>query len=190
MLIDIQAKLQEGKGAGYERWAKVFNLKQAAESLLYLQEHGIDSYDDLETLSTGATEQFNALSQEIKDCEARLKEIGDLKKAIITYAKTREIYVAYRKSGYSKKFLADHEQEIAMHKAAKAKFDELGLEKLPRVKDLSEEYGQVLAQKKAAYSKYKEVRRNMEDLLIAKKNVDILLSYDTARRLQPEQNRG
>lgn len=188
--IDIQAKLQEGKGAGYERWAKVFNLKQAAESLLYLQEHGIDSYDDLEALSTGATEEFNTLSQEIKDCEARLNEIADLKKTIITYAKTREIYVSYRKSGYSKKFLAEHEQEIAMHKAAKARFDELGLKKLPRVRDLSEEYGQVLAKKKAAYSRYKEVRRNMEDLLIAKKNVDILLSDDTARWLHPEQNRG
>lgn len=188
--IDIQAKLQEGKGAGYERWAKVFNLKQAAESLLYLQEHGIDNYDDLETLSADATDQFNTLSQEIKDCEARLSEIADLKKTIITYAKTRETYVAYRKSGYSKKFLAEHEQEITMHKAAKAKFDKLGLEKLPRVKDLSEEYGQVLAKKKAAYARYKDARRNMEDLLIAKKNVDILLSDDTAKKLRPEQNRG
>jgi len=70
-----------------------------------------------------------------------------------------------------------------MHKAAKARFDELGLEKLPRIKDLSEEYGQVLAQKKAAYARYKDVRRNMEDLLIAKKNVDILLSDETASRL-------
>ena len=87
-------------------------------------------------------------------------------------------------------FLAEHEQEIAMHKAAKARFDELGLEKLPRVKDLSEEYEQVLAKKKAAYSRYKEVRRNMEDLLIAKKNVDILLSNDTARQLHTEHNRG
>lgn len=188
--IDIQSKIQEGKGAGYERWAKVFNVKQAAEALLYLQEHGIDSYDDLESLSTGATERFNALSQEIKDCEARLNEIADLKKTIITYAKTRETYVAYRKSGYSKKYLAEHEQAITLHKAAKAKFDELGLKKLPRVSELSNEYGQVLAKKKATYSKYKEARRDMEDLLIAKKNVDILLSDDTARRLHPEQTRG
>ena len=136
-----------------------------------------------------ATEQFNNLSQEIKACEARLTEIADLKKTIITYAKTRETYVAYWKSGYSKKFLAEHEHEITMHKAAKAKFDELGLEKIPRVRDLSEEYGQVLSKKKAAYSRYKDVRRNMEDLLIAKKNVDILLSNETVRRLQPEQNR-
>lgn len=113
-----------------------------------MQEHGIDSYDDLESLSNEAIEQLNALSQEIKDYEARLKEIADLKKTIITYAKTREIYIAYRKDGDSKRFLSEHEQEIAMHKATKARFDELGLEKLPRVKDLSEEYGQVLAKRK------------------------------------------
>lgn len=188
--IDIQSKIQEGKGAGYERWAKVFNLKQAAEALLYLQENGIDSYDDLEALSTSATEQFNALSQEIKDCEAQLKEIGNLKISIINYAKTRDVYAAYRQSGYSKKFLEEHQREIATHKAAKAAFDSLGLKKLPKVKELSDEYSKVLAKKKAAYSKYKEARRNMEDILIAKKNVDILLSDDTSRRLQAEQNRG
>lgn len=187
--IDIQKKLQEGKGAGYERWAKVFNLKQAAEALLYLQEHGIDSYEELDALSADAMAQFNALSQEIKACEARLNEIADLKKAITTYSKTRDVYVAYRQSGYSKKYLAEHESEIAMHKAAQAKFDSLGLEKLPRISELSAEYDQVLAKKKAAYSRYKEARRNMGDLLIAKQNVDLLLSDDDGKKRIHEQNR-
>lgn len=38
LLIDLQAKVQEGKGAGYQHWAKVFNLKQMAKVLLFLQE--------------------------------------------------------------------------------------------------------------------------------------------------------
>lgn len=187
--IDIQKKLQEGKGASYERWAKVFNLKQAAEALLFLQDHGIDSYEELEHMSAEAMEQFNVLSQEIKACEARLTEIADLKKAITTYSKTRDVYVAYRQSGYSKKFLAEHESEINLHKAAKAKFDALGLEKLPRVSELSAEYDLVLAKKKAAYSRYKEVRRDMGDLLIAKQNVDLLLSDDNGKARIHEQNR-
>lgn len=187
--IDIQKKLQEGKGVGYERWAKVFNLKQAAEALLYLQEHGIDSYEELESLSAEAMEQFNGLSQEIKACEASLTEIADLKKAITTYSKTRDVYVAYRQSCYSKKFLAEHESEINLHKAAKSKFDALGLEKLPRVSELSAEYGLVLAKKKAAYSRYKEVRRDMGDLLIAKQNVDLLLSDDSKKTIEYAKNR-
>ena len=187
--IDIQKKLQEGKGVGYERWAKVFNLKQAAEALLYLQEHGIDNYEELAHMSAEAMEQFNVLSQEIKVYEARLNEIADLKKAITTYSKTRDIYVTYRQSGYSKKFLAKYESEINLHKAAKEKFDALGLEKLPRVSELSAEYGLVLAKKKAAYSRYKEVRRDMGDLLIAKQNVDLLLSDDSKKTIEHEQKR-
>lgn len=136
-----------------------------------------------------AMEQFYELSQEIKACEARLTEIADLKKAITTYSKTRDVYVAYRQSGYSKKFLAQHESEINLHKAAKAKFDALGLEKLPRVSELSAEYDQVLAKKKAAYSRYKEVRRNMGDLLIAKQNVDLLLSDDGKNAIEHGQKR-
>jgi hypothetical protein len=134
-------------------------------------------------------EQFNGLSQEIKACEARLTEIADLKKAITTYSKTRDVYVAYRQSGYSKKFLAEHESEINLHKAAKSKFDALGLEKLPRVSELSAEYSLVLAKKKAAYSRYKEVRRDMGDLLIAKQNVDLLLSDDSKKTIEYAKNR-
>ena len=39
LLVDIQAKLQAGKGAGYARWAKVFNLKQMAQTVNFLTEH-------------------------------------------------------------------------------------------------------------------------------------------------------
>lgn len=167
----------------------MFNLKQAAEALLYLQEHGIDSYEELESLSAEAMEQFHALSQEIKGYEARLNEIADLKKAITTYSKTRDVYVAYQQSGYSKKFLAEHESEINLHKAAKSKFDALGLEKLPRLSELSAKYDQILEKKKATYSRYKEVRRDMGDLLIAKQNVDLLLSDDSQKTIEHEQKR-
>lgn len=112
-----------------------------------------------------------------------------MKKAITTYSKTRDVYVAYRQSGYSKKFLAEHESEINLLKAAKARFDALGLEKLPRVSELSAEYDHILAKKKAAYSRYKEVRRDMGDLLIAKQNVDLLLSGDSQKTIEHEQKR-
>ena len=190
MLIDIEKALADGKSKGYAHWAKKFNRKELAKIYLFLKESGLDNYEDLVAHTEKLSARFDELSESIKATEKRLAEIQVLRTHIDNYSHTRDVNVEYRKSGYSKKYLAEHEQEIAMHKAAKAKFDELGLEKLPRIKDLSEEYGQVLAKKKAAYSRYKEVRRNMEDLLIAKKNVDILLSDDTARRLQSEQNRG
>lgn len=106
LLIDIEAKLQAGKGCGYERWAKVFNVKQMAQTYNYLREHGLLDYAELEEKAAAATEQFHALSAQIKAAETRMAEIAVLKTHIINYAKTRDVYAGYRKAGYSKKYLA------------------------------------------------------------------------------------
>ena len=83
LLVDIQAKLQAGKGKGYERWAKVFNLKQMAQTLNYLSEHGLLDYADLATKTAEATIRYNALSSEIKAAEKRMAEIAVLRTHII-----------------------------------------------------------------------------------------------------------
>ena len=79
LLVDIQAKLQAGKGAGYARWAKVFNLKQMAQTLNYLSEHGLLDYADLETKTTEETARYHALSDQIKAAEKRMAEIAVLR---------------------------------------------------------------------------------------------------------------
>ena len=78
----------------------------------------------------------------------------------------------YRKSGYSKKFLEAHREEITLHKAAKAAFDEAGLQKLPKVKELDAEFAELLTKKKAAYPDYRKARNEMQELVRAQKNVE------------------
>jgi len=175
LLVDIQAKLRAGKGAGYERWAKVFNLKQVAQTVNYLTEHGLLEYSALAAKTEAATTRYNELSIQIKAAEKRLAEIAVLKTQIINYAKTRDTYVAYRKAGYSEKFLAEHESDILLHKAAKKAFDELGVKKLPTVKSLQTEYAELLAGKKDAYTDYRKTRDEMKELLVVKANIDRLL---------------
>ena len=178
LLVDIQAKLRAGKGVGYERWAKVFNLKQMAQTVNYLTEHNLLEYDALATKTASATARYNELSTQIKVAEKRLAEIAVLKTQIVNYAKTRDTYVTYRKAGYSKKFLAEHECDILLHKAAKKAFDELGVKKLPTVKSLQTEYAARLAEKKDAYTDYRKARDEMKELLTVKANVDHLLVAD------------
>ena len=113
------------QGAGYARWASVFNLKQMAQTMNYLTEHGLLDYADLAAKADKATGRYHELSAKIKAAEQRMAEIAVLKTHIINYAKTREVYVAYRKAGYSKKFKAEHESEILLHQTAKKAFDEL-----------------------------------------------------------------
>lgn len=180
LLVDIQAKLQAGKGAGYARWASVFNLKQMAQTMNYLTEHGLLDYADLAAKADEATGRYHELSARIKAAEQRMAEIAVLKTHIINYSKTRDTYVAYRKAGYSKKFKAEHESEILLHQTAKKAFDELGLKKLPTVKSLQAEYAALLAEKKSAYTDYRRARDEMKELLTVRANVDRLMGYGGA----------
>ena len=185
LLVDIQAKLQEGKGAGYARWASVFNLKQMAQTMNFLTEHGLLQYADLSKTTAEASADYNALSEKIKAAEQRMAEIAVLKTHIINYAKTRDVYVAYRKAGYSKKFRAEHESEILLHQAAKKAFEDLGLKKLPTIKMLQAEYADLLSEKKSAYADYRRARDKMKELLTVKANVDRLMGYD---KTEPEKS--
>lgn len=175
LLIDIQEKLKKGKGGGYTRWATVYNIKQMAQTLLFLQERDIRSYDVLAERANGSAAKFNELSQTIKDAEKRLGEIAVLRAHIINYAKTKEVYIAYRKAGYSKKYFEAHREEITIHKAAKDAFSSIPDKKIPKVKDLNTEYAEVLEKKKAAYAEYRQAKKEMQDFVTAKHNVDAFL---------------
>ena len=191
LLIDIEAKLREGKGGGYERWAKVHNLKQMAQTVNYLREHGLLDYSDLQKKAADATARFNGLSEQIKSAEKRMAEIAVLKTHIINYSKTRDIYAEYRKSGYSKKYFTEHEGDILLHKTAKKAFDDLGLKKLPTVRSLQAEYTELLTQKKAAYTEYRAARDKMKELLIHKSNVEQILGKEPEHEdKKNEHNRG
>ena len=184
LLVDIEAAIRSGKGPGYERWAKVFNLKQLSQAVIWLKEHGDMSYEDLQERSDAATASFNALSAEIKELESRMAANGELQKQIVNYAKTRAVYVEYRKAGYSKKFRAEHEADILIHQAAKKHFDGLGIKKLPSVKSLREEYAGLLEQKRKTYSAYKQARSDMKELHNVRANVEHLLDIPAGREPQ------
>ena len=172
LLVDIQGKMAEGKSVGYKKWATKFNLKEMSKTLLFLQEQKISSAEELWERAAAATECYHAMGDSIKAAEARLTELAVLKTHIINYAKTREVYAAYRKAGYSKAFLEAHREEIALHKAAKAAFNEAGLQKLPKVKALDAEFAELLTKKKAAYPEYRKARDEMQELVRAQKNVE------------------
>ena len=188
LLIDIQEKLAQGKGAGYAYWAKKFNLKQMAKTVAYLQDHNLMDYAALTEKADSASARYRELSDRIKTAETRMAEIAVLRTQIINYAKTREIYIAYRKAGYSKRFRAEHEADILLHQAAKKHFDALGLKKLPTVKTLNAEYARLLSEKKAAYGDYRQTREDWKELLTAKANIDRILGMDvSAQTIQKER---
>ena len=147
-------------------------MKQFAESILFLQQHDIHDKETLDALVDGSSAKYHELMKTIKDAEEKMAANKVIKTHIINYAKTRETYIAYRKSGYSKKFFEAHRDEITLHKAAKEAFSKLPDGKIPKVKDLNEEFARLLSEKKVAYSEYKKIKKEMRDYQIAKQNVE------------------
>ena len=186
MLLDIQKMIAKGKGPGYERWAKVHNIKQMAQTLLFLEEHNLRDYDELAAKAKSVSDRFAEISGRQKSLESRLTEIADLKKHIINYSKTKQIYVAYRQSGYSKKFYEAHREEITLHKAAKDAFSKIK-GKIPTIKELNAEYAQVLAEKKKTYSEYRQARQEMKDYQTAKYNIDRFLQTEEQEKQAEKQ---
>ena len=184
LLVDIQAKLQAGKGAGYERWAKVFNLKQMAQTLNYLSENNLMNIEDLTAKTDAATARVHELQVTIRETEKRMAELHALKGHIINYVKTREVYVAYRMAGYSKKFVAEHEQEIKLHQAAKEAFSALGTQKIPKVKAIQAEYDALREKKKQAYAAYHQAQDEMRQLLTVRANVERILGIEEKEKGQ------
>ena len=175
LLIDIQERMRQGKGPAYERWAKVYNLKQMAAALQYLKEHQLFEYDDLAAKTDAATERFHTLAGDIQHTEAELSRVSDLMAAVVQYAKTRPVFDGYKAAKYSRKYLAEHEAELADYRAAKATMGELlGGEKLPKMAELKEKRRQLAARKKALYLEYRKAQQDMRELVAVKGSVDHL----------------
>lgn len=189
LAVDIQAKLAEGKGPGYERWAKVFNLKQMAAALAYLQDNGLTEYSQLEKKAEEASDRFRAISGQIKQTETALKANAELKAATVQYAKTRPVFDKYKASKYSRKFLAEHEADIGLYRAAQADMRRLlGGAKLPKMEAQKEEGRKLVAKKKRLYGEYQKARRDMQEVLTIKANIDCLLGYsEPARKKEMER---
>ena len=158
LLIDIQAKMQQANSPGFERWAKIFNLKEMAKTVIYLQEKGLTDLGELEKVCDAVVQKFNDLSDQLKAASARMKDISELQKHIGAYGKTREIYAQYRKLTGRKreKFYEQHSSEITVCQAAKRYFDSLGLKKLPSMQSLKQEYAMLKTENRKRYPEYKQ----------------------------------
>ena len=130
--------------------------------------------------------RFLILSRSQRNVWLRFRRCSSTSK---NYRNTRQIYIEYRKSGYSKKFFEEHRQEITIHKAAKQAFDELQITKLPSMQSLYEEFHQLAVQKKQDYAEYRQIRKEKEELLIAKRTVETILNIDRQKEQEKEKEK-
>lgn len=152
----------------------------------FLTEHGIDSYEELESRTAGATDKTDKLLASVKSTESRMADITLLMKHVATYRKLKPIYDTYRNSSDKEKFLRGHESDIILFEASAKALKEIGIEKLPSAEKMKAEFDALAADKESLYGEYKTARQKAREYSTIKQNVDSLLSIPKER--EPEKS--
>ena len=170
-LIDIQAKLKQGKGIGYERWAKKHNLKAMAQTLILLEEKGLTDEDALNQRIAELETKYHDSLAVVKDLEGRMKVNKELRYHIAAYTNTKNIAQQLKTAKRPAAFEEQHRAELTAHRAAAAYFKANDITKLPSPKKLEAEYAQLASEKAKFYEQYKETKEELLKLKTAKQNV-------------------
>ena len=170
-LVDIQAKLKQGKGIGYERWAKKHNLKAMSQTLILLQEKGLLNEDALDQRIAELNTKFHESLTVVKDLEGRMKFNKELRYHIAAYTSTKSIAQQLKTAKRPAAFEEQHRAELAAYRAAAAYFKANNITKLPSPKKLEAEYAQLASEKAKFYEQYKEAKEELLKLKTAKQNV-------------------
>ena len=187
-MVDIEAKKAEGKGRGYERWAALHNLKQAAASLAVYEQSGFSSLEELEAALTEAHAGLQDTTAKLKILESTLSGKKELRRQILAFAKTkpvREGLKAQKSDKARQAYREQHESDFIIADAAARYFKEQGYtKKLPARKDLQAEIEQLTTKKNALYCQYREKKERVRQLQTVKGNIDQLL-----RRSEPQRGK-
>ena len=186
LLIDIENSIKAAQSKGYEQWAKIHNLKQAAKTMNFLTEHKIEQYADLVSRIEEMAAESGQAADALKNAEKRLADMAVLIKNVSTYQKTKPVYDAYRKARNREKYRAGQEQAIILHEAAVRSLKAAGIAKLPNLAALQSEYEALQAQKEALYADYGKLKKKVREYDIIKQNIDSILQADR----QPEREKG
>ena len=170
-LVDIQAKLKQGKGIGYERWAKKYNLKAMAQTLILLQENGLLNEDALDQRIAELDTKFHESLTVVKDLEGRMKANKELRYHVAAYASTKNIAQQFNTAKRPAAFEEQHRAELTAYRVAAAYFKANDITKLPSPKKLEAEYAQLASEKAKFYEQYKEAKEELLKLKTAKQNV-------------------
>ena len=172
LIIDIQNCIKAQESKGYEHWAKINNLKQAAKTLNFLTENNIATYEDLEKSAEQTHKNFDAVSEKIKSVEKQINTTALLIKNVETYSRLKPVMEKYKKAKNKEQFKEKYRAEITLFEAV---FKELKNADYPPVKELRQSYSKLTEEKKTLYEEYKKCKSKAAEIDVVKSNVETLL---------------
>ena len=186
LLIDIENSIKAAQSRGYEQWAKIHNLKQAAKTLNFLTEHQISRYEDLTAKITEIQTESDKAGDALKEVEKRLADMAVFIKNVSTFQKTKPAYDTYRKARNKERYRAAHEGTVILHEAAAKALKAAGISKLPNLAALQTEYEKLQEQKEALRADYGKLKKQVKEYDVIKQNIDSILRQPR----EPEREKG
>ena len=186
LLIDIENSIKAAQSRGYEQWAKIHNLKQAAKTLNCLSDHQIRRYEDLTAKITEIQTESDKAGDALKEVEKRLADMAVLIKNVSTFQKTKPAYDTYRKARNKERYRAAHEGTVILHEAAAKALKAAGISKLPNLAALQAEYEKLQEQKEALRADYGKLKKQVREYDVIKQNIDSILRQPK----EPEREKG
>lgn len=186
LLIDIENSIKAAQSRGYEQWAKIHNLKQAAKTLNFLTEHQISRYEDLTAKITEIQTESDKAGDALKEVEKRLADMAVLIKNVSTFQKTKPAYDTYQKARNKERYRAAHEGTVILHEAAAKALKAAGISKLPNLAALQAEYEKLQEQKEALRADYGKLKKQVREYDVIKQNIDSILRQPR----EPEREKG
>ena len=190
-LVDIEQKMAEGKGKGYERWATMHNLKQMAATLNVYQQYGFTSPEQLEAAVDTAYQEMYQTSGELKALETKLQGKKELRQQVLAYAKTkpaRDGLKAQKSEKARAAYRQANESDFIIAEAAARYFKAHGITKLPARKALQDEIEQLVSKKSGLYNTYHEQKQRYTELQTVKRNIDQILRREEPRRRKEQSH--
>ena len=186
LLIDIENSIKAAQSRGYEQWAKIHNLKQAAKTLNFLTEHQISQYEDLTAKIEEIQTESEKAGDALKDMEKRLADMAVLIKNVSTFQKTKPAYDTYRKARNKDRYRAAHEGTVILHEAAAKALKAARISKLPNLAALQAEYEKLQEQKEALRADYGKLKKQVKEYDVIRQNIDSILRQPK----EPEREKG
>ncbi len=188
-MVDIPAKMSEGKGKGYEWWAKGFNLQQMSQTMIYLEECGFSCLEDVENAIKESSDRQRALSKEMKSMEKKIADNKELIRQASVYRKTKPAYDGLKKARKPERYREENRADLVLFEAAGRYFKERGLTKFPAIAKIQAENESLLSRKNTIYSEYREQKAKTAELRRVKSNIDAMLKQEHRPQRRQEQER-
>ena len=191
LVIDLQTCIKAQQSEAYAQKVKLSNLKQMAQTVAYIQEHGYNSLEDFHTALDQASDQTSAARKSLKDTEQQLKDVNEQIHFTGQYLAYKIVYADYRKSRNKDKFYEEHRAELSLYDTALRTLKEKSAgNKLPSMKALYAEKDRLIELQDSQREDFSNRRDYEREFRTVSANIDMILgkSYEQEQQIEKEQN--